>query len=293
MCCYIRFANFSAGDGWGSMFIPRVNTEVIVNFLNGDPDRPVAIGSLYNGNNHIPKELPANKTQSYIKTQSMPGSNDEYNLLLFEDKQKEELVHIRAQKDYKLHALHDSTINIDHDQSETVGHDESFLVGNDRSKSIGHDERTDVGNNRTESVGKDEKIEIGHDQTLTVGHDREIHIANSQSTKVDKDQILYVGNQRLEQTYANYTLKTGGHHSHTVNGKLDVKAGEHIKEVTKVYTIDAGDRFVAKSAGGTVIIDGGGITLKGNVTIKGNVAITSGSGGGAKTANLRVVLVTT
>ena len=275
--CYIRFANFSAGDGWGSMFIPRVNTEVIVNFLNGDPDRPIAIGSLYNGNNHIPKELPAHKTQSYIKTQSMPGSAEEYNLLLFEDKQKEELVHIRAQKDYKLHALHDSTINIDHDQSETVGHDESFLVGNDRSKSIGHDERTDVGNNRTESVGKDERITIGHDQTLTVGHDREIHIANSQSTKVDKDQILYVGNQRLEQTYANYTLKTGGHFSHTVNGKLDVKAGTHIKEITKLKEMHGSERIVFKSKGGTIIIDGGGITLKGNVTIKGNVAISGGS----------------
>jgi hypothetical protein len=70
----------------------------------------------------------------------MPGGNSQYNLLLFEDKAKEELVHIRAQKDYKLHALHDSTINIDHDQTEVVGHDESFTIGNDRSKSIGHDE---------------------------------------------------------------------------------------------------------------------------------------------------------
>ncbi|SFV57357.1 VgrG protein [hydrothermal vent metagenome] len=126
--CYIRFTNFSAGDGWGSQFIPRVNTEVIVNFLNGDPDRPIATGTLYNGNNKIPKELPNNKTQSYIKTQSMPGSNSQYNLLLFEDKAQEELVHIRAQKDYKLHALHDSTINIDHDQTEVVGHDESVSI---------------------------------------------------------------------------------------------------------------------------------------------------------------------
>ncbi len=275
--CYIRFANFSAGDGWGSMFIPRVNTEVIVNFLGGDPDRPVAIGSLYNGNNRMSQKLPANKTQSYIKTRSMPGNSQEYNLLLFEDKQHEELVHIRAQKDYKLHALHDATINIDHDQTEAVGHDESFSIGNDRSKSIGHDESTDVGHNRTESVGKDERITIGHDQHIEIGHDQEIHVVHAQTTKIDKDRILYVGNQRQEETYANYTLKTGGHHRHTVNGKLDVKAGEHIKEVTKVHHIDAGERFVAKSAGGTIIIDGSGITLKGNVTIKGNVAITGGS----------------
>jgi type VI secretion system secreted protein VgrG len=86
-----------------------------------------------------------------------------------------------------------------------------------------------------------------------------------------------VGNHRIDQTYANQTLKVGGHYDVTVNGKLDTKAGEHIKSVTKLYQIDAGDRFVAKSAGGTIIIDGGGITLKGNVTIKGNVAISGGS----------------
>jgi type VI secretion system secreted protein VgrG len=286
--CYIRFTNFSAGDGWGSQFIPRVNTEVIVNFLNGDPDRPVAIGSLYNGNNAIPKDLPSQKTQSYIKTQSMPGDNNQYNLLLFEDKAEEELVHIRAQKDYKLHALHNSYINIDNDQSETVGHDESFTVGNDRSKSIGHDETTDVGHDRTESVGNDENINIGHDQDITIGHDQNNHILNTQANKIDKDKITYVGNHRVDETYANQTLKVGGHHDVTVNGKLDTKAGTHIKSVTKLYQIDAGDRFVAKSAGGTIIIDGGGITLKGNVTIKGNVAISGGSGGGAKSANLRV-----
>jgi len=72
--CYMRFSNFWSGNGWGSQFIPRVNTEVIVSFLNGDPDRPHIIGSLYNSENQIPQTLPANKTQSYIKTRSMPGS---------------------------------------------------------------------------------------------------------------------------------------------------------------------------------------------------------------------------
>jgi len=280
MSCYIRFTNFSSGDGWGSQFIPRVNTEVIVNFLNGDPDRPVAIGSLYNGNNKIPKDLSSNKTQS------MPGSNSEYNLLLFEDKSQEELVHIRAQKDYKLHARNNSYINIDNDQTEVVGHDEGFTVGNDRSKSIGHDETTDVGNDRTESVGHDENISIGNDQSLTVGHDQENHILNTQANKIDKDKITYVGNHRKDETYANHDIITGGHFSHVTNGKRDVKAGEHIKEVTTIYQIDAGDRFVAKGKGGTIIIDGGGITLKGNVTIKGNVAISGGSGGGAKVLDL-------
>ncbi|NOR56691.1 MAG: hypothetical protein GQ531_10870, partial [Sulfurovum sp.] len=245
-------------------------------------DRPVAIGSLYNANNNIPKDLPSKKTQSYIKTQSMPGTNEEYNLLLFEDKQAQELVHIRAQKDYKLHALHNSNINIDNDQTEVVGHDESFSVGNDRTKSIGNDESTDVGHDRAESVGNDESISIGNDQTLTVGHDQSNHIQNTQANKIDKDQITYVGNHRQDDIYANHTVKVGGHFEHTVNGKVDLKAGEHIKTVTVKHEMHGSEKIVFKSAGGTIIIDDGGVTLKGNVTIKGNVAISGGSGGGAE-----------
>ena len=232
--CYIRFTNFSAGDGWGSQFIPRVNTEVIVNFLNGDPDRPVAIGSLYNGNNDIPKNLPALKTQSYIKTQSMPGGNDNFNLLLFEDKGGEELVHMQAEKDHLLHVKHDSDNNIDHDERTTVG--------NDRTENVGNDETIDIGHDRTESVGNDENISIGHDQNN--------HILNTQANKIDKDKITYVGNHRVDETYANHTMKTGGHHDFTINGKYDVKAGTHIKEVTTVYQIDASDLFKAKGKAG-------------------------------------------
>ena len=275
--CYIRFANFSAGDGWGSQFIPRVNTEVIVNFLNGDPDRPVAIGSLYNGNNKLPKDLPSKKTQSYIKTQSMPGGKEEYNLLLFEDKAKEEIVHIRAQKDYKLHALHDSNINIDHDQTEAIGNDESFSVANDRSKSIGHDETTDVGNNRTESVGKDETISIGNNQSISIGKDQEIQIGKNQATKIEKDMMTHVGNHRIDQTHVNHEVKTGGNFRHMVSGKMDVKAGTHIKSVTKVHMVSGSDKVVIKGSGGTIILDGSGITLKGNVTVKGNLSVSAGS----------------
>jgi len=95
--------------------------------------------------------------------------------------------------------------------------------------------------------------------------------------RVDKDYLAYVGNHRVEETYANYTLKVGGHNEVTVNGRVDLKAGESIREVTKLKEMHGSDRIVFKSAGGTIIIDGGGITLKGNVTIKGNVAISAGS----------------
>ena len=280
--CYIRFAEFFAGDGWGSRFIPRVNTEVIVSFINGDPDRPVVTGSLYNGNNKIPKSLPSNKTQSYIKTRSMPGTPEEYNMLLFEDRQNEELVHIRAQKDYRLHALNNNYTDIDNDRIEKIGNDESVTVGRERKKSVGKDENITIGKNRSKSVGEDENITVGNDRSTTVGRDESLHIKRGYALKIDRDYITYTGNSRKEEIYADYTVKTGGHHTHTVGGRMDVKAGEHIKEITKLKEMHGSERIIFKSAGGSIIIDGGGITLKGNVTIKGNVAISPGGGGGAK-----------
>ena len=285
--CYIRFANFFAGDGWGSMFIPRVNTEVIVNFINADPDRPVAVGALYNGDNAIPQTLPEHKTQSYIKTRSMPGSDREYNLLLFEDRQGEELVKIRAQKDYTLHALHDSYTEIDNDRTETVGRDESETVGRDRTRSVGRDESVDIGRNRTKSVAKDESVRIGNDLSVEVGRDHTLHVQRSRAIKIDRDLLLYTGNKRVEKTEAGYTLTTGGDHSHTVGGEVSLKAGGGIRETTTVYRVDAGEIFTAKGAGGAVIVDGGGITLKGNVTIMGNVAISSGAADAVKSLKLR------
>ncbi len=285
--CYIRFANFFAGDGWGSMFIPRVNTEVIVNFINGDPDRPVAVASLYNGDNRIPQSLPKHKSRSYIKTRSMPGSEEEYNMLLFEDRQGEELVHIRAQKDYTLHALHDSHTTVDNDRTKTVGRDESETVGRDRSGSVGRDESVDIGRDRTKSVTRDESIRIGNDLFVEVGRDHTLHVQRSRALKIERDLLLYTGNRREEKTEAHYTIKTGGSYSHTVGGEVQVKAGVRIKSVTKVHTISGSDKVVIRGAGGTIVLDSSGITLKGNVSVKGNVAILTGGGGGAEEISLK------
>ena len=198
--CYIRFSNFSAGNGWGSQFIPRVNTEVIVSFLNGDPDRPVAIGSLYNGENQIPQSLPANKTKSYIKTQSLPGGSDNYNMLSFEDKGGSEMLQMQAEKDFD--------ILIKHDSNHVIGHDEQAAIGHDRSENVGHDETISIGNNRTETVGVDETISIGSNQGISVGANRQESVGKNESVQIGKNQSLKVGKNR--------SIKVGKNHNETI-----------------------------------------------------------------------------
>ena len=279
--CYIRFANFSAGDGWGSQFIPRVNTEVIVNFLNGDPDRPVVIGSLYNGNNKIPKNVPQNKTQSYIKTQSMPGGSDNFNLLLFEDKGGDELVHMQAEKNHLLHVKNDSDNNIDHDErtnvgndrTENVGHDETITIGNNRTEKVVVDEKISIGNDRTEDVGNNEKIDIGNNRKETVGHNESVRIGKNQSLKVGNDQHEKVGGLKTETITLAKALTVGLGYQVTVgaakNETVGLSSSEQVginksTHVGKTQSITVGERYELKVGASSLILNADGtIILKG------------------------------
>ncbi|MCF6244400.1 MAG: type VI secretion system tip protein VgrG [Sulfurovum sp.] len=263
--CYIRFTNFSAGNGWGSQFIPRVNTEVIVNFLNGDPDCPIAIGSLYNGNNKIPYDVPAMKTKSYIKTQSMPGTNETYNLLLFEDKAGEELVHMRAELDHKLHVLRDSQVNIDRD--------ETMVIGRDRDETVGHDDTIRIGHDRTEIVGHDEDVTIVHNQTLTVGNNQRETVGANKFVTVVQNHIENVLMFKAESIIMGKAL--------TVLGWLQTAVGAYSTEevgdtkITKVgnsYELDVAKKIVIKTGASSLVMDKDGtIVLSGkNVKIIGS-----------------------
>ncbi len=117
--CRIRVAQTMAGSGWGSMFIPRKDQEVIVEFLEGNPDRPLIIGTVYNATNKPPYALPANQTMTTIKTNSSKGGGG-YNELTFDDKKDSEMVTFQAQKDYNKTVLHDEVVKVKNDTTTTV-----------------------------------------------------------------------------------------------------------------------------------------------------------------------------
>ncbi|SFV57317.1 VgrG protein [hydrothermal vent metagenome] len=241
---YVRLGTMFSGNNWGSQFLPRVNTEVIVSFINGDIDKPVIVGAVYNGNNKIPKDLPDSKTQSYIKTQSMPQHEDEegYNELLFEDKNSEELLSLRAQKDYKLHAQHDSAINIDNDQVEEVGNDETITIGNDRTTDIGNNDSLTVSGNQTETVmmNKSESILIA--KALSVGAGYQTSVGGAKNETVGLSSTEQVG-----------VLK------HIIAGKR--------------FELSVGSSSLILNADGTIILQGKEISINGSkqVTINGKM----------------------
>ena len=140
--CWVRVAQISAGKGWGGITIPRKDQEVVVEFLEGDPDKPIITGRVYNAEQPPPYALPANNTQSGVKTRSAKtGGTDNFNEIRMEDKKGSEHFYIQAEKDNQI------------------------LVKNDRSKSVGNDESMDVGHDRTRSVGNDENVTVGANRT--------------------------------------------------------------------------------------------------------------------------------
>lgn len=207
--CWVRVSQLWAGKSWGAMFIPRIGHEVIVEFLEGDPDRPIATGRVYNAENMPPYSLPGEHTKSTIKSNSSKGGGNS-NELRFEDKAGSEEVYLHGAKDW--------TIAIDNDKNQTVGHDETQSIGNDRTRSVGNDEKISIANNRTKSVGVDQSESVGSNKSITVGTNHD------------------------ETIGANKTLNVGGNHSETIGGNETITVGiaaAHTIAAAKALTIGA------------------------------------------------------
>jgi type VI secretion system secreted protein VgrG len=175
--CPVRVASAWAGKGWGAVSLPRVGQEVVVSFLEGDPDRPLIIGSVYNADNTPPYGLQATKTQSGIKSRSLLGESADFNELRFEDKKGEEDFFIHAQKDMHEEVENDHVVTIDHDETVTVKHDQTLTVENDQTETVKHDrkvtvqndDKLDVTSNGTTSIGQKFKLSAGSEIELVTG----------------------------------------------------------------------------------------------------------------------------
>ncbi|MGJ5820705.1 type VI secretion system tip protein TssI/VgrG [Paludibaculum fermentans] len=152
--CFMRVAQPWAGKNWGAMFLPRVGQEVLVDFLEGDPDRPIVVGRVYNATQKPPWELPKNKNWSGIKTRSTrEGSADNYNELRFDD--------TKGKEEFLLHAERDMTITVEHDTNEHVEHNRYLTVDGIQSEQVKKDLHSDVEGERREQVGKNLSLNVG------------------------------------------------------------------------------------------------------------------------------------
>jgi type VI secretion system secreted protein VgrG len=253
--CWVRVASFWAGKNWGAVHLPRIGQEVVIDFLEGDPDRPIVVGSVYNAENMPPYALPDNKTQSTLKSRSSKGGGtDNYNEIRFEDKKGSEEVYFQAEKDLNSLVKHDETrtvqndrtVKIQHDDTKEVTHDLKLTVGHDRTTSIGNNDSTTIGNDRTTRIGDNDKTTIQNDRSTMVLGNSSLHIGgDSGETIIGKENVNIAGDQ---------TVIIAGSESHTAaSGRTTSIMGSDSTSVAGSMTIT--------SAGGLSITSAAPITI--------------------------------
>ncbi|MER8826767.1 type VI secretion system tip protein VgrG [Mesorhizobium sp. M0938] len=230
--CFVRVSQTWAGSGWGFIQIPRIGQEVIIDFIEGDPDLPIITGRVYNAAQMPPYGLPGSATQSGWKSDSSKGGGG-YNELMFEDKAGSELVNFQAQKDHNLLikndrtklVQHDQSDRIDHDAKHSVGHNLDEDVGNNKTVKVGVDQTTDIGNNDTETVGVDRSLTVGSNETINIGSNSTETIGIAHTQTVGAVQTVTVGAARVDSVGASETRTVGGPQANTIGATRSVTVG--------------------------------------------------------------------
>ena len=277
--CWVRVSQAWAGVGFGSMNIPRIGQEVIVDFLDGDPDRPIITGRVYNGSN-MPHSSnagrdgkpgntpPADLTQAAMmtsfKSNSLGGSGG-HNEITMNDKGGAETLFFKAQRD-EIHL-------VGHDREDTVGNDETRKVANLRSRTVGVNESITIGNNRSITIGNNETRTTGVNSAETIGAAKELTIGGVYQVTVGGAMNQTVGGALATEVGGAHAEVVGGHRTMQSGGKVTITAADEIELATGAAKITLkksgrieiqGVHISMLSGAGIVEIDAGGI-----VNIKG------------------------
>ncbi|MCX9019714.1 type VI secretion system Vgr family protein [Citrobacter portucalensis] len=248
--CWVRVSQAWAGSGFGNLAIPRIGQEVIVDFLNGDPDQPIIMGRTYHQDNRSPGDLPGTKTQMTIRSKTYKGEG--FNELRFDDATDKEQVYIHAQKNMDTEVLNDRSTTVNHDHNETVKNNQTVTVG--------------VG--QTVNVGS--KKEGGHDQKVTVANDQTITVQNNQKLEVTKDREKNIGGNQTTTITGQDTETVTEDQNVTVKKSYKLDVADDTKIISgKSIELICGPCSIKMEQSGTVTITG----LKFNFTANGPVEI--------------------
>ncbi|SEL69315.1 type VI secretion system secreted protein VgrG [Pseudomonas sp. NFIX51] len=191
--CWLRVSSSWAGDRYGALVIPRIGMEVLVTFLEGDPDQPLITGCLYHKEHPVPYALPANKTRTVFKSMSSPGGAG-YNELRIEDKKGAEQIFIHAQRDW----------------DENIEHDQKIRIGHERHDTVEKNTYTELKAEEHRITHADRKTETKVDDHLTVGENQHIKLGTAQLTKAGQEIHLKAGAKMVIEAGSELTIKAGG-----------------------------------------------------------------------------------
>jgi type VI secretion system secreted protein VgrG len=229
--CFVRVTTPWSGKNWGMVHVPRIGQEVVIQFEDGDPDRPICTGMLYNADTMPPYALPDNMTQSGIKTNSSKGGGG-FNELMMEDKKDEELVRLQSEKDYVE------------------------IIKNNATITIGMEKKDPGDLTQTIYANKTETIKTG-DMTFTVETGNEIrHVETDQTQTIGGNQKQEITGNQTEEVTGDVKVTVKGGHTEDVTGAFK-------STVTGAITIESKQKIELKVGGNSITIDQSGITIKG------------------------------
>ncbi|HEY2783525.1 MAG TPA: type VI secretion system tip protein TssI/VgrG [Fimbriiglobus sp.] len=248
--CWCRVAVGSAGRNWGMIAIPRIGQEVLVDFLEGNPDYPIIVGSVYNPDQMPPYKLPDEKTKSVWKSNTTLGGVG-FNEFRFEDKKDKEQIFIHAERNMDE--------RVKHDRMERVIHDRHLIVGLEKDGGKSGSQFEEVLENKHLKVHKDQEEQIGGNFKLLVGGDNHLHVKGKRAVKIDANDNLTVNGDMFSKI-------TGG--DATEAEKIHLKAGQSVViEADIQISLKVGGNFISITSAGvaisgaTVLINSGGSAM--------------------------------
>ncbi|PRQ00463.1 type VI secretion system Vgr family protein [Enhygromyxa salina] len=251
--CWVRVAQMWSGPGWGTWFLPRIGMEVVVQFLDGNPDRPLIVGCVYNGDNTPPYALPDHKTKTTIKSNSSIGG-DGFNELRFEDMKNAEQIYVHAQKDYDEEVLNNRTRSVGSNETVTVEGNRELTVNGAPANGEGEftGQKVSITGNETISVTGDRAISVGGDTTTTVSGSSSTSVSGGATSAVSGGQNFGVGK---------------------IDDKKPLEGGKMNLQAENEFTITCGASSLVLKSGGEVELTGTQFTFtsSGPVDIVGSL----------------------
>lgn len=272
--CWVRVSQPWAGASWGAHFWPRVDHEVVVQFLEGDPDRPLVTGSVYNADNMPPYELPANYTRSGIITRSSKnGATKNFNEIRLEDKKDNEQFFMNAEKDMDT--------RVENDSREYIGKDRHLVVHVNQQELTEGDKHGHVKGSHFEKIEKDMSLQIVGKQMEKTTGDKSMEVTGDHKEKVSGGASLEIVGDQKEKVGGSVSLQVGQSRNEKIGMTHAVEAGQtiHIKAGMTVI-IEAGMQISLKGPGGFIDIGPAGVTIQGTMVLI-NSGGAAGSGPGA------------
>ncbi len=271
--CWVRVSQGWAGTGFGMIVLPRIGQEVLIGFLEGDPEQPIVMGRVFNRTQPVPYTLPANKTISTWKSNSSLG-NEGYNELKFEDKKGDELLYEQAEKNRRTLVKHNETITVLRHRSKTVGMNETDttgvnrieVTGINRSEQTGANRMTAIGGTRRKLIKKNETERTQGNRQLYVGKDEDIRLKKKKRELIEQDVHLVVKGNRSERIDKNQSMMVIENRQEKVLGRYALQTGKELYlRTAEVMVGEAGQDVTIRGPGGFLRIDATGVTIKGTI----------------------------